>query len=231
MNTSITHAAKDEKGFALVELAVVMVIIGLLVGGILKGQEMIANAQVTSTVAQIKAIDAATGTFRDIYNAFPGDMLTPTTRLPNCAAAPCNVAGDGDTRLETVPLAAVAAGEELSFFPHLEAADLVSGVNVGNLMDASVTGNEIVPGYTNGAAVGLLATPRSGHYLSVVQSGTAAGLGLKPIDAARMDRKMDDGDPTTGAAGGGGGATCGAAGAYDEDNQAQTCTFSVRIQG
>jgi len=230
MKKRIHNSVKNEKGFTLVELAVVMVIIGLLVGGILKGQEMIANAQVTSTVAQLKAIDAATGTFVDIYDAFPGDMVNAANRLANCAGACAPGAADGDSRLEVVPLGAAGA-EESAYFLQLEAADLVSGVNVAGFMDSKISGNEIVPGYSAGAAIGLLATPRSGAYLSIVQSGTAATAGLKPIDAARMDRKIDDGDPTTGAAGGGGGATCGAAGAYDEDNQALTCTFSARIQG
>jgi prepilin-type N-terminal cleavage/methylation domain-containing protein len=49
----------SQAGFTLVELAIVMIIIGLLIAGVLKGQELIANARVTSTVAQVKAIDAA----------------------------------------------------------------------------------------------------------------------------------------------------------------------------
>ena len=67
----------SQAGFTLVELAIVMIIIGLLIAGVLKGQELIGNARVTSTVAQIKAIDAATSTFKDTYAALPGDMTTP----------------------------------------------------------------------------------------------------------------------------------------------------------
>lgn len=234
MKQRIYDSMNNEKGFTLVELAVVMVIIGLLVGGILKGQEMIANAQVTSTVAQIKAVDAATGTFRDIYDAFPGDMAGAETRLPNCTVASgcAPAAADGNTRLVNSPLAA-SGDEEDAFFLQLEAADLVSGVNGRGFLDASISGNDIKPGFVTGAAaLGLLATPRSGHYLAVVQAASNGTAGMKPIDAARMDRKLDDGDPTTGSAGGvDGTAACGVAGSYNENVQATDCGFVVRIQG
>ncbi|HMD55271.1 MAG TPA: prepilin-type N-terminal cleavage/methylation domain-containing protein, partial [Phycisphaerae bacterium] len=97
---------RAQAGFTLVELAIVMIIIGLLIAGVLKGQALIANAQVTSTVAQVKAIEAATTTFKDTYNALPGDLGpagVPALRLPNCAAAPCSTAGNGDGQLTPTP--------------------------------------------------------------------------------------------------------------------------------
>src|SRR5689334_17885827 len=94
---------RSEAGFTLVELAIVMIIIGLLIAGVLKGQALIGNARVTSTVAQIKAIDAAVSTFKDTYAGLPGDLLSANTKVPNCAALPCNAGGDGNGRLATTP--------------------------------------------------------------------------------------------------------------------------------
>src|SRR5271170_4444563 len=94
---------RGEGGFTLVELAIVMIIIGLLIAGVLKGQALIGNARVTATVAQTKAIEAATSTFRDTYASLPGDMLTPAPRLQNCLGAPCTTAGDGNGILNNTP--------------------------------------------------------------------------------------------------------------------------------
>jgi prepilin-type N-terminal cleavage/methylation domain-containing protein len=82
---------RAQAGFTLVELAIVMIIIGLLIAGVLKGQALIQNAQVTATVAQTKAIEATTTTFRDTYNALPGDITTPQ---PSCIGRtiPCGSA-------------------------------------------------------------------------------------------------------------------------------------------
>ena len=98
---TIKEIKTGQSGFTLVELAIVMIIIGLLIGGILKGQELIANAQTTATVAQLKGIDGALSTFRDKYSTLPGDMLSPNTRLRDCNAAPCNNPGNGDGRVTT----------------------------------------------------------------------------------------------------------------------------------
>lgn len=76
-----------QKGFTLVELAIVMTIIGLLIGGILKGQELMDNARVSATVAQEKGFEAATTTFRDTYNSFPGDVPNADSRIPGCDGA------------------------------------------------------------------------------------------------------------------------------------------------
>ena len=65
--TPVQKHMRAQAGFTLVELAIVMIIIGLLIAGVLKGQALIQNAQVTSTVAQVKSIEAAISTFSDTY--------------------------------------------------------------------------------------------------------------------------------------------------------------------
>jgi len=245
----------SQAGFTLVELAIVMIIIGLLIAGVLKGQELIGNARVTSTVAQIKAIDAATSTFKDTYADLPGDMIAPTTRLPNCVALPCSNAGNGDGKLSNTPGAAPLP-ESTAFFPQLSAADLITGISpvAGsvafgvNFPQAKIdsagffAGSAAVPAdFAN--AIGTLGTP-SGLYLSLVASvaavtATAASEGLTPSQASRIDLKLDDGQPgvgsviavgTAGAALGDCGAA-GAGGAYATLDTSLRCALYVHIQG
>src|SRR5690242_12333924 len=61
------------QGFTLVEIAIVLVIIGLLLGGILKGQEMITQAKIKSVIADMSGVSAAMYGYQDRYRALPGD--------------------------------------------------------------------------------------------------------------------------------------------------------------
>src|SRR5258706_14298130 len=69
-----------QKGFTLVEIAIVLVIIGLLLGGILKGQEMITQAKIKNVVADFSGISAAYYGYQDRYRAIPGDDSGAGTR-------------------------------------------------------------------------------------------------------------------------------------------------------
>src|SRR5258706_11767550 len=64
---------RKQRGFTLVEIAIVLVIIGLLLGGILKGQEMITQAKIKNVVADFSGISAAYYGYQDRYRAIPGD--------------------------------------------------------------------------------------------------------------------------------------------------------------
>jgi len=254
VKTTLTHD-RSQAGFTLVELAIVMIIIGLLIGGILKGQELIANAQVTATASQIKAIEAATNTFRDSYNAVPGDMLNPATRLPNCAAATvCGAnAGNGNNRVDDdAPGAAQTANTEgPMFWTHLAAADMIGGVDstVSNvatwgaqLPAAELGGGFTISFSTGNAGTRALAsldgatTAMQGHYLALqllpnAAIGAATNLALSPTQAARIDRKLDDGAGRSGSVIGVGGATCtDAAGVYIEASGGALCNIYARVQ-
>jgi prepilin-type N-terminal cleavage/methylation domain-containing protein len=256
MNSAL-KARKSEQGFTLVELAIVMIIIGLLIAGILKGQELIANAQVTSTIAQTKGIDAALGTFRDTYGTLPGDLANAQQRLPNCTAA-CNgpAAALGNGRVDSDVGAAVAVASEGGVaFRQLAAGNLLSGVNIVSTTAAVDAGDEVPSASISGASVrvgqaraaaptgnqgGVIATWSAGEYLAVggdpAQAVGAAGAdALSPSQALRIDEKLDDGLPQSGSVRAGGLATCvaaiGGTNSYDTSLATQVCASFVRVQG
>ncbi|KKB96039.1 hypothetical protein SZ25_00887 [Candidatus Arcanobacter lacustris] len=80
-----------QKGFTLIEISIVMVIIGLIIGGIITGKEMIYGAKARSIVSQITQYNVAVATFLSKYNAYPGDMMNASSFIVNAA----NGNGDG----------------------------------------------------------------------------------------------------------------------------------------
>ena len=67
-----------QKGFTLIEIAIVLVIIGLLLGGVVKGQEMISASRARSVISQQDGIKAAFFGFQDRYRALPATTEPPT---------------------------------------------------------------------------------------------------------------------------------------------------------
>jgi prepilin-type N-terminal cleavage/methylation domain-containing protein len=126
-----------KRGFSLVELSIVLVILGLLVGGVLSGQSLIRAAQWRKTMVDVQNIGAAVGTFRDKYFALPGDMpnatafwgaadgstgLTAACPTSGGTTVTCNGNGDGTVGGSTMD--ATTGPESYRFWQHLNNAAL-----------------------------------------------------------------------------------------------------------
>jgi prepilin-type N-terminal cleavage/methylation domain-containing protein len=103
----------SQDGFTLVEIAIVMVIIGLLIGGVLKGQAMIQNAKVKRVAKQADEMRAAVMSFYDKYGMYPGDE--------NIDAIPPGIDTEGNGSGQ------INAAEQFEVFRDLQLSGLISG--------------------------------------------------------------------------------------------------------
>lgn len=211
---------KSNSGFTLVELAISMIIIGLLIGGILKGQELVDSARARRLVSDLKTVEAATLAFYDSYKGMPGDMARATTRLPNCTAENFCMNGDGNgfvasTGGDDFNWRNVIVGrathymESIQFWKQLAGVGLMGGINVGANPNNAVFGStHPAAAYGEGGfefyydqRMGLFT---SGGHIIRMTSGNALQrgpieAGLTPMQASKIDIMMDDGFPNTGS--------------------------------
>ncbi|MBL8631148.1 MAG: prepilin-type N-terminal cleavage/methylation domain-containing protein, partial [Rhodospirillaceae bacterium] len=124
----ITLGSKREQGFTLIEMSIVLIIIGLIIGGILKGQELIESARQKNFISQTDSIKAGVNSFIDRFRAFPGDIAQGTAICAVC------LAGNGDGLLNTAATNAANiastvgnANENYEFFNHLVGAGFIGG--------------------------------------------------------------------------------------------------------
>lgn len=200
--------ARPSAGFTLVEIAIVLVIIGLLLGSVLKGQELIASARVRNLIALQDGVKAAFYGFQDRYRALPGDYSSADTTV-NCPVNPClNGNGNGQVEISATSVNGSVAAEYLLVWTHLAAAGFINGSFQMQAVDTSAT-------------VANSPTSPYGVYLEVAYDGwyganqtgfTMAGTGPNPPRhtfktgnqvpteiASEVDRKIDDGLPYSGS--------------------------------
>ncbi len=188
---------KKQGGFTLIEIAIVLVIIGLLLGGVLKGQELINTARVRALNNTVDGITAAWFSFQDRYRAFPGDY---TQAAVNLQGAP--VAGDGNGLVGDAA-GVDAPAERAMVWMHLQSAGYITGGyddNTATVPNANEYACPVTVCPDNGFGAGM-----NLNYGAMRQAGGSdaheliTGRGIPVEVIAELDRKVDDGEPGTGA--------------------------------
>ncbi len=180
-----------QKGFTLVEIAIVLVIIGLLLGGILKGQEMITQAKIKNAIADFSGISAAYHGYYDRYRKLPGDDNQAATRWTDLTAANDN--GDGDGVVEGA-YNGTGNIESRNFWLHLRKSGFVAGNGKDQPFNA-VTGMLGVQTGDAASPVGPALQDASGNGFVGLMMCSA---NLPDKIAIAVDTQMDDGVANTG---------------------------------
>lgn len=208
------HAFSRQSGFSLVELSIVLVILGLLVGGVLGGRNLIRAAELRNVAVEFNHYQTAINTFRHQYNALPGDMPNATQFWDNTQNGNGNwqVQGGGNR-------------ERYLFWQHLAKAGLITGEYTGiagpadnqhhvigeNCPRSRISGlgwsfeNDGQNTYGNGNPSSFF-WYQLGSMYHLLALGTASAnndtahgfFAFTPAEAWNLDSKLDDGKPGTG---------------------------------
>lgn len=167
-----------QQGFTLIELAIVLVIVGLLLGGIFKGQELVTQAKIRNVTNDLTGTTAAYHSYQERYRAIPGDDTGAATRW----TSPTTLSGNGNGQVAG-NYNDTAGAESGYFWQHLR----LSGLITGSTSDFTPPQNAVsgVSGVQGAGALGLTG-------LVLCSSNLSAKI------AQAVDGQLDDGNAMTG---------------------------------
>ena len=184
------HFMRRHTGFTLVEVAIVLVVVGLLLGGVFKGQSLIDGARVRALANEVAGIRTAWYGFQDRYRSLPGDFEGAATQIDS-AAQP----GNGNGRIDD-------GAERAGVWQQLALADFIAG-NYDGRASAAGSANDVECGPGT-----CPKNPFNGYYKisfgsQAADSSSAAheiytGNSIPVSILAELDRKLDDGKPRDG---------------------------------
>jgi prepilin-type N-terminal cleavage/methylation domain-containing protein len=181
----------QQSGFTLVEIAIVLVIIGLLLGGILKGQELINSAKAKSYAQDFRTIQSALYGFQDRFKGIPGDLAGADTKIgTGTTALTGTTVGNG--QINGVWDSLTATDESCVAWEHMRRAGFLAGATTANC----ASGNAYLQTNADGGRIGISSTM---HITGMTGSYNICSDGVLGKIAKQLDTQLDDGVSNTGS--------------------------------
>lgn len=183
---------KQQSGFTLIELAIVLVIIGLLLGGVLKGQELINSAKAKSIASDLKNVQIFIYGYQDKFRALPGDDAKADSHINNAVVA--TTGGTvGNARIEGNWNSTTFTDESIKFWEHVRLGGFATGPTViASVADLPINAENGRIGVQSWTSTFATITGMNGSY--VVCTENIPGRLAKQIDV-----NMDDGETDKGS--------------------------------
>ena len=179
---------RRQSGFTLIEIAIVLVIIGLLLGGILKGQELINSARVKNLSTDFRNVPVFIYGYQDKYRSLPGDDAAANTHLTGAtnASTPANSQGNGV--IDGNWYSTTTTDESYLFWQHVRLAGLAPG--------STTVGAGFPPVNALGGRVGVQS---AAPFANMNGTYFICSAGISGAFAKQLDVQMDDGNTATGS--------------------------------
>lgn len=180
---------KQQAGFTLIELAIVLVIIGLLLGGVLKGQDLINSAKAKNMIADFKNVQIFIYSYQDRYRALPGDDAGAVNHV-NGALATVGTPGNGI--IEGQWDSSTGTQESALFWQHVRLAGLATGSTI-------VGSPDYYPRNSEGGRLGVQSVSGFNEISGMTGTYVVCSQNISGRLAKQIDINLDDGDTSTGS--------------------------------
>jgi prepilin-type N-terminal cleavage/methylation domain-containing protein len=181
---------KTQSGFTLVEIAIVLVIIGLLLGGVLKGQELVNGAKVKNLANDFRSISSFVYAYQDRFRALPGDDRSADTHVGGTRATSGN---PGNARIDGAWDSDAPTSESYLFWQHVRLAGLATGTT-------DIASPDYIPLNVEGGRLGITGNPvLNDQTRPYPASFYVCSQGIQGRHARQIDTTIDDGNTTTGS--------------------------------
>ncbi|MCL2525133.1 MAG: prepilin-type N-terminal cleavage/methylation domain-containing protein [Betaproteobacteria bacterium] len=181
-----------QQGFTLVEIAIVLVIIGLLLGGVLKGQELINSAKVKNFANDFRTIPLYIYGYQDRFRALPGDDKAAATHVAGAINATTPAGSQGNGVIDGPWNSNSKTHESYLFWQHVRLAGFASGTT-------DIDSADYIPRNADGGIIGVTSNGSSSPIIGLRGTYAVCSQGILGRFAKQLDTMMDDGNTATGS--------------------------------